>query len=62
VISIKEEARQIIDRLPDECSWEDVMYEMYVRKSIEAGLADSAAGRVHTLDEVCQRFGIKPWK
>jgi predicted transcriptional regulator len=62
MVSIKEEARQIIDRLPEECSWEDVMYEIYVRKSIEAGLADSEAGRVHSMDEVRKRFGIKPWK
>ncbi|HET7630690.1 MAG TPA: hypothetical protein VFK16_00100 [Gemmatimonadaceae bacterium] len=38
-------ARAIIDQLPDNASWDDVMYELYVREAIDAGLADVAAGR-----------------
>ena len=41
----KAHAREAIDRLPDDASWDDVMYELYVRESIDAGLADLAAGR-----------------
>jgi predicted transcriptional regulator len=58
MLNIKDEARQLIERLPEECSWEDVMYEIYVRKTIEAGLADSDAGRVTPVEEVRRRFGI----
>jgi len=35
---IREQARKIIDNLPDEASWVDVMYEIYVRKKIDEGL------------------------
>jgi hypothetical protein len=62
MVSVKEAARQMIDSLPEGCSWDDVIYEVYVRRSIEAGLADSEAGRVHSVDEVRRRFGVEPWK
>ena len=34
----KEEAINLITRLPDEASWDDIMYEMYVKKKIELGI------------------------
>lgn len=48
----KAHAREAIDRLPDDASWDDVMYELYVRESIDAGLADVAAGRTIPHDQV----------
>lgn len=41
----KAAARQLVERLPEEASWDDLMYEIYVRQAIEEGLADAAAGR-----------------
>ena len=46
--NVKDEARRIVEDLPDDASWDDLMYKIYVRQAIEAGLADSEAGR--TLD------------
>ena len=57
-VNIKEEARKLIDRLPDDSTWDDVMHEIYVRQVIEAGLADSQAGRVTTVEQVRQEFGL----
>jgi hypothetical protein len=48
--NIKQEAHRLIEQLPETATWDDLMYEIYVRQAIEAGLADSEAGR--TLD-VC---------
>jgi hypothetical protein len=36
--TLKEEALRIIEALPDDATWEDLQYEVYVRQSIEAGL------------------------
>ncbi len=52
VATIKEDARQLIDQLPDDSSWDDLIHEIYVRQTIEAGLADSHAGRTKDVDEV----------
>ena len=41
----KEAARQIIERLPDQATWNDIMYELYVKQKMEEGLADIEAGR-----------------
>jgi len=41
----KQAARQLIDHLPDGVSWDDIMYELYVRQKIEQGLADIEADR-----------------
>ena len=43
----KEAARQIIEHLPDQATWNDIMYELYVKQKMEEGLADIEAG--HTI-------------
>lgn len=42
--SAKQAAKSIIDHLPEQASWDDIMYELYVKQKIEEGLADVAAG------------------
>ena len=56
--SIKEEARRLVDRLPENSTWEDLMHEIYVRQTIEAGLADSKAGRTTDVEHVRSSFGL----
>jgi len=36
--SIKKQAYRLLDTLPDSATWEDLMYRIYVRQAIEAGL------------------------
>ncbi len=42
---IKQEAHRLVDSLPEDATWEDLMYEIYVFKSIQAGIEDAEAGR-----------------
>lgn len=44
--SIKPDAQRLVESLPETATWDDLAYEVYVRQSIEAGLADAEAGRV----------------
>lgn len=44
--SIKDEAQRIVDSLPEEATWDDLMYEIYVNKKVAAGQADADAGKV----------------
>lgn len=57
--NIKEEARRLIDNLPENSTWDDLMYQIYVRQAIESGLRDSEAGRVFSIDEVRAKFGLQ---
>ena len=56
--SIKNEARRIVDQLPETASWEDLIDRLYVRQSIEAGLKDADEGRVESVEEVRRSFGL----
>lgn len=42
----KETVRALLERLPDDCTIEDVLYHLYVLQEVERGRADIAAGRV----------------
>lgn len=42
----KETVRALLDRLPDDCSLDDILYHLYVAQKVAQGLADSAAERV----------------
>ena len=53
---VKREALRLIEQLPEHASWDDLMYEIYVRQAIELGLADAEAGRVVSHEEVVARF------
>jgi predicted transcriptional regulator len=47
----KEEVRKILDKLPDEASFEDIQYHIYVRQKINQGLKDIEEGRVLDQEE-----------
>jgi len=51
MLAVKEEAKKLIDNLPDNVEWDDIMYEFYVRQKIELGLKDIENGRTVTLEE-----------
>jgi cell division protein FtsX len=52
----KEEVRKMLDRLPDDSSFEDIQYHIYVREKIERGLKDVAEGRVLSQEDVERRM------
>ncbi len=56
--NIKSEAHRLIDSLPGDATWDDLMYRVYVRRSIDAGIQDADAGRLIDVDEVRRRFGL----
>ena len=58
--SVKDEARRLLDELPDDASWDDLMERIYVRQAIEAGLRDSDADRTVDVKDVRARFGLEP--
>jgi len=56
--NIKQEASRLLDNLPDKATWDDLMYQIYVRQTIEAGIKDSDEGRTMDVQEVRKRFGL----
>lgn len=56
----KATARELIGKLPDTATWNDVIYRVVARREIEAGLADSEANRTTPVEDVAKEFGLKP--
>jgi len=49
----KDEVREILDRLPDDASFEDIQHQIYlhVRQMIEQRLKDAEQGRIRRDEE-----------
>jgi predicted transcriptional regulator len=45
-----------VQGLPDDCTWDDVMYQIHVRQKIEAGLRAVEEGRTVPHEEVFAEF------
>lgn len=58
-MTAKETVRALLDRLPDDCSLDDVLYHLYVVQAVGEGLADSDGGRVIPHDEVAAELRRK---
>jgi predicted transcriptional regulator len=54
--SVKDEVRDILEKLPDDASLEDVQYHIYVRQKVERGLKDIEEGRVLSQEEAERRM------
>lgn len=54
--SVKEMARELIEHLPDTATFDDLMYEFYVRQKIEAGLKAVNEGRALSHGEARKRL------
>jgi predicted transcriptional regulator len=54
----KEESRALLDRMPENATWADLMREIFVRQVIEEGLANSDAGRTKDVLEIRRRYGL----
>lgn len=52
--NIKNEALRLVEKMPDDVTWDELMHEIYVRQSIEAGLADSKAGKTVDVSAVTE--------
>ncbi len=55
---IKDEAKTMIEKMPNDATWDDIMYEIYVRQAIESGLDDHKAGRLKDVQDIRKKFKL----
>jgi len=55
----KEEAKKLIDKLPDQATWDDIMYEFYVKKKLTVALKAAQEGRVVSHEKAKKRLLAK---
>lgn len=56
--NVKNEARRLVESLPEDVTWDELMHQIYVRQSIEAGLADCEAGKTVDVKAVRERLEL----
>jgi len=52
----KEEVRQLLDTLPEDASYEDIQYHIYVRQAIQRGIEAADRGELVEQEEVERRM------
>ncbi|MBI4838836.1 MAG: hypothetical protein HY806_06780 [Nitrospirae bacterium] len=55
---IKEQAYKLIEKMPDNATWEDFIHQIYVRETVEKGLEDSKAGRTKDVNEIRAKYRL----
>jgi hypothetical protein len=58
-VQAKETVRALLDRLPDDCSLDDVLYQLYVVQAVEQGRADANGGGAIEHDQVVAQLRRK---
>jgi len=53
---VKEETRQLLNNLPDDLTWEDLMESIYLKLKLEKAQADLDAGRGISHETVKAKF------
>ncbi len=54
--NVKQAVMEIAQALPENCTWDDVMYHIYVRQKIEAGLHEAEEGNLIPHEKVFEEF------
>jgi predicted transcriptional regulator len=58
-MTTKDQVRALLDRLPEDCTLDDVQYHLYVVQAVALGEADAKAGRVISHREVASELRRK---
>jgi predicted transcriptional regulator len=61
IMQTKETVRDLLDRLPDNCTLQDVLYHLYVISEIEEGIRELDEGRGIPHEQVEQELRRK-WR
>jgi predicted transcriptional regulator len=55
----KDTVRALLERLPDDCTLENVLYHLYILQEVERGRADVQAGRLLPHEQVADELRRK---
>jgi len=54
--SAKEEVMELLKEIPDDSTFEEIQYHLYVRQKIQRGIKDIEEGRTYTQEEMEKRM------
>ncbi len=56
--NVKQQVHELVDHLPDDVTWDDVVYRIAVRRSIEIGLHESESGKGVDTETLRRELGL----
>jgi predicted transcriptional regulator len=56
MVAVKQEAQKIIQNLPDNCTYEDIQYHLYVVEKIKNGIYRAENGEVSSHQDAKKRM------
>lgn len=56
--TIREKVRDLAEHLPPNATWDDVMYQVAARRSVEQGIKESEAGQTIPHEDILKEFGL----
>ncbi len=57
-MNVREEAHRLVDALKEDSTWDDLMFEIYIRQMVETGIKDLDEWRVHNSDAIRAQFNL----
>jgi len=54
----RDETHDLVNRMAEGATWDDLIDEIHVRQVIEQALSDSRAGRITDVQDVRRRYGL----
>lgn len=54
--SVKKEAIKIVNNLPEDATWEDLIYQIYVKEKVEKSIKEVDEGNVLSHDQAKKRL------
>jgi len=58
-VQAKQQVKDLLNKLPDDCTIDDVLYHLYVMRSVNQGLAEIQAGKGIPHEQVVQELRRK---
>ena len=56
MLAVKQEAQEMIQNLPDNCTYEDIQYHLYVVEKIKNGISRAEKGETSSHQDAKQRM------
>ena len=56
MVAVKQEAQEMIQNLPDNCTYEDIQYHLYVVEKVKNGINRAKDGEVSSHQDAKQRM------
>ncbi|HNW36445.1 MAG TPA: hypothetical protein PKM25_16015 [Candidatus Ozemobacteraceae bacterium] len=54
--SVKDQARALLDSLPDDCTFDDIQYHLYVAEKVKRGIKRAESEPVLNQEQVEKKF------